>query len=121
MNLNVSNHITDKITHLLHKHAIHSYFDTVIAYACHTTQFKDMTKGEKLHQHIKTSGLTPSNAISIGDTVEEIEIARTLGMTSVAITGGDYAEDRLRAMKPDHVIHSLHDLNPILQERGFIK
>jgi len=42
-----------------------------------------------------------------------------LGMVSIALTGGVITEQRLRAAKPDHLIHSLHELKPILQERGF--
>ena len=79
-----------------------------------------MTKGEKLHQHLKSCGMKPTNAIIIGDAIEEIEIARDLGMTCVAITGGDYSESRLRAQNPDYVIHSLYELNTILAERGFM-
>ena len=55
----------------------------------------------------------------VGDSVEEIEIAREQGLISVAITGGCASEDRLRGEKPDYLIHSLHELKPILQERGF--
>ncbi|MGB9154348.1 MAG: HAD family hydrolase [Alphaproteobacteria bacterium] len=116
----VSNHITDEITHLLKQHNIDHHFDEVIAYISRGMQFRDMTKGQKLQDYIKANGLNGSNALIIGDTMEEIEIARELGMTSVAITGGVHAEHRLRAKEPDYVIHSLHELKPILQERGFI-
>ena len=119
-NLIVSNHLTNKIINLLHKHDIHPYFDEVIAYACANTQMKGKSKGEKLHQHIKETGLTAANAIIIGDTIEEIEIARKLGMASIAITGGDYAENRLREQNPDHLIHSLPELTRILEEREFV-
>jgi phosphoglycolate phosphatase len=119
-NLIVSNHITDKIMNALRKHEIHAYFDEVIAYACHKTQFKHVTKGEKLQRHIQDIGLNATNAIIIGDAIEEIEIARELGTISVAITGGECSESRLREKKPDHVIHSMHELNAILEERGFV-
>jgi phosphoglycolate phosphatase len=120
MNVIVSNHITDKIIRMLRQYDIHHHVDDVIAYACHNTQMKGSTKGEKLHHHLTATGLNPANAIIIGDTVEEIEIARELGMISVAITGGDYAESRLREKNPDYVIHSMHELNAILEERGFV-
>ena len=55
----------------------------------------------------------------IGDSVEEIHIAREQGLISVAITGGCVSEKRLRAEKPDYVIHALTELKPIMQERGF--
>lgn len=119
-NLIVSNHITGEITRILKQRNIDHHFDEVIAYISRGKQFRDMTKGEKLHEYIKANGLDGMNALIIGDTMEEIEIARALGMISVAITGGVHAEHRLRSKAPDHVIHSLHELRPILQERGFI-
>ena len=119
-NLIVSNHISDKIIKLLHKHDVHPYFDEIIAYACRNTQFKDVTKGDKLRQHMEANKLSGANALIIGDTTEEIQIARDSGMISVAITGGVHSETRLRDMKPDYVIHALTELGPILQEREFV-
>lgn len=116
----VSNHITGEIVRILKQRNIDHHFDEVIAYISRGKQFRDMTKGEKLQEYIKANGLNGTNALIVGDTMEEIEIARALGMISVSITGGVHAEHRLRAKSPDHVIHSLHELKPILQERGFI-
>ena len=56
----------------------------------------------------------------VGDSVEEIHIARDQGLISVAITGGCVSERRLRAEDPDYVIHTLHELKPIMLERGFV-
>jgi len=119
-NIIVSNHLVDQIARILKLRAIHHHFDEVLAYANRGTQFRDMTKGEKLHQYMGSKGLNPADAIIIGDTLEEIEIARAYGMISIAITGGIHSEQRLCALNPDHIVHSLHELTPILQERGFI-
>ena len=63
-------------------------------------------------------GARPQDTIIIGNTVEEIEIARSQGLISIAITGGCVSEKRLRARTgPHHIIHSLHELKPILEER----
>ena len=56
----------------------------------------------------------------VGDSIEEIHIAHEQDLISVAITGGCVSEERLRAGNPDYLIHSLHELKPILQERGFV-
>jgi phosphoglycolate phosphatase len=91
-----------------------------MGYASREIQFLDMTKGERLRRYIEAKNLDASNALIIGDTVEEIEIARELGMGCIAITGGVNSESRLREKSPDHIIHSLQELKPILQERGFM-
>ena len=119
-NLIVSNHIIPEIARLLASHNIAEYFEEVLAYPSRDMQFKNMTKGEKLHAYIKEKGLNASNAVIVGDTLEEIEIARELGMGSISITNGMISEKRLRELKPDHVIHALDEMTPILQERGFI-
>ncbi|MFY9287225.1 MAG: HAD family hydrolase [Alphaproteobacteria bacterium] len=117
----LSNHIIDPIKAQLKRLAIEHLFAEVLAYADRATQFKHMTKGEKLKQFMDERQLRPQHTMIVGDTIEEIFIARDHGLISVAITGGCVSEQRLREEKPDYVIHSLHELKPIMQERGFIR
>jgi phosphoglycolate phosphatase len=119
-NIILSNHISSQIVRLLKNHEIEDYFETVMAYISREKQHRDQTKGEKLRDYMTAKGMNGANALIVGDTLEEIEIARGLGMTSIAITGGVHSERRLRALNPDHVVHSLHEITPILQERGFV-
>lgn len=116
----LSNHIIDPIRAQLKRLDIEHLLDEVLAYADRATQFRDMTKGERLKNFMKTRAMTPASTIIVGDSVEEIEIAHEQGLIGVAITGGCVSEERLRAVKPDYVIHSLHELRPIMQERGFV-
>lgn len=115
----LSNHIVDPIRTQLRRLKVEHFFDEVLAYACRNTQFKDMTKGERLRRFMNHHGMAPRNTVIIGDSIEEIHIGRVQGLVTVAITGGCTAEERLRAESPDHVIHSLHELKTVLQERGF--
>lgn len=64
-----------------------------------------------------TRGYQPSNAFIIGDSKEEPDIGRALNITSIGITGGCITEKRLRHAKPDHVIHALLEVIPILEKR----
>jgi len=116
----LSNHIVEPIRTQLRRLEIEHFFTEVLAYATRETQFRDMTKGERLRLFMAEQGIAGSGSMIVGDSVEEIEIARAIGMISVAITGGGALEERLRAEKPDYVIHSLHELKPILLERGFV-
>lgn len=50
----------------------------------------------------------------IGDTVLDIQTARHLGATSVAITTGSHSREKLSAEKPDYLIDTFSELEKIL-------
>jgi phosphoglycolate phosphatase len=114
-----SNHIVDPIRIQLKRLGIDAHFPEVIAFESRALQFQGLTKGERLKNYLTERKADPKNVIIIGDSVEEIEIGRMQGLASVALTGGTVSEARLKTAKPDHLIHSLHELKPILEERGF--
>ncbi len=116
----LSNHIVEPIRTQLRRLEIEHFFAEVLAYANRTTQFRDMTKGERLRRFRAEHGWSDHSAIIVGDSVEEIDIAREQDMVAVAITGGCVSEERLRDARPDYVIHSLHELQPILEKEGFV-
>jgi phosphoglycolate phosphatase len=117
----LSNHVIDPIRTQLRRLKIEHFFTDVLAYADRAAQrHRHMSKGDKLKHMRVAEGLEPDPMIVVGDSVEEIEIAREQNLISVAITGGCVSEERLRATKPDYIIHSLHELKPIMQERGFV-
>ncbi len=115
----LSNHLVDPIRTQLRRLAIDHLFDEVLAYADIATQFVDMSKGERLRRYMAAGNHASQDAVIVGDSVEEIRIAREQGMISVAITGGCGDESCLRRENPDHVIHSLRELPAILKKRGF--
>lgn len=118
----LSNHLVDPIRMQLKRLGIENFFEEVLAYGDRAAQqARHMTKGEQLRQFMEGQDINGGNTIIIGDSVEEIEIAEEQGLISVAITGGCVSEERLREANPDYVIHSLHELKPIMQERGFIQ
>ncbi|PIS05447.1 MAG: hypothetical protein COT81_00935 [Candidatus Buchananbacteria bacterium CG10_big_fil_rev_8_21_14_0_10_42_9] len=53
--------------------------------------------------------------ILIGDAPEDIQIGQSLGIKTVGITGGYYSSARVKAAKPDYLIHRLEDLRRILR------
>ncbi len=119
-NVIVSNHIADQIVRVLKLREIHHYFDEVLAYADRKIQFRGTTKKERLQLYAKQNNVALSDSIIVGDTVEEIEIGREIGLRSISITGGLTSEERLHAAKPDHLVHSLDDLCAILRKRRFL-
>jgi phosphoglycolate phosphatase len=119
-NVILSNHITPQIVRLLKRHDIHHFFDDVLGFTSREMQFREKNKDERIGDYIAARGLNPENALAIGDSAEEIALARRRSMASVAITGGLTSEERLRDAKPDYVVHSLLELEPILEERRFV-
>ena len=115
----LSNHLVDPIRVQLRRLKIDHLFTDVLAYANRATQFRDMTKGERLRRYRTDHKFDTAQTIIVGDSVEEIDIAHAQGLISVAITGGCVSETRLRAAKPDYIIHALPELKAIMQERGF--
>ena len=84
----LSNHIVEPIKMQLRRLEIEHLLAEVLAYADRATQFRDMTKGERLRRFMEKGHIVPRNTMIVGDSIEEIEIARDLGLISVAITGG---------------------------------
>ena len=73
---------------------------------------------EGLKDYLKTN---PAHAgIIVGDTEEEIDIGRELGLVTVAITDGACSTSRLRAMKPHFLVGAL-DHVPAIAQRVFGK
>jgi phosphoglycolate phosphatase len=116
----LSNHLVGSIMGHLNRLGIAADFGAVMANEDRITQIGAMTKGEKLRHYLGENNLSPENGIIIGDTPEETHIARELGLGSAAITGGYASQRRLETVSPDYLIHSLHELKPVLENRGLV-
>ncbi|MCB1782826.1 MAG: HAD family hydrolase [Alphaproteobacteria bacterium] len=111
----LSNYLTHKITPHLERLKLGHYFSFISANNCDGTTILSATnKLERLSDFMLTRGYHPGNAFIIGDSREEPDIARHLGLISIGITGGCISESRLRAAKPDHVVGSLRDVPGVL-------
>lgn len=115
----LSNHLEQPIKTQLERLAIDQHFQHVLAYADRASQFKHETKGQRLGRFMAEHGLRGDDCIIIGDTAEEVHIARAHGMTSVAISGGFFNLHRLEAEQPHHLVHGLDEFHQILHQRGW--
>ncbi len=113
----LSNYITSKIEHHLKRLKIDHYFSYISANNCDGTSILSATsKLERLSGFMIKRGYHPDNAFIIGDSKEEPDIGRHLGITSIALTGGCISKRRLRKARPDYIIHSLNEAKAILQK-----
>lgn len=104
----LSNYITERIEEHLERLKIDHFFSHVSAHDCDgTTILKSTTKVLRLRDYMTTNGYDPDHVVIIGDTMEEPEIGRELGITSVGITGGYITEKRLREARPDYIVDRL--------------
>ena len=117
----VSNHIVVPLQSQLRRLGVDNYITDVLAFESRATQYKSMSKGERLRLYMHRYNLNPSSTFIIGDMPVETNIARNLGLTSISITGGFVSAARLEAARPDYTINNHYELLPILQRHGFFR
>jgi HAD superfamily hydrolase (TIGR01509 family) len=59
--------------------------------------------------------LTPSECVYVGDTPEDLAMAKAVGMRAIAVMGPVPVEKRLRAAKPEFLLEKLTDLPQLLR------
>ena len=111
-----SNHIDEPIKKQLRRLNIEEYFSAVLANSKLDSSLKGRNKQEKLREYIQSNNLLPNETLIIGDTVEELEIGKELGVITVAITHGFCSTSRLKAAKPDYLINSLREVVNIIKD-----
>lgn len=107
----LSNYITEKIEAHLDRLNLHQYFVDVNAHSCDgTTILQSTTKVLRLREWMDLHGFDPAQTSIIGDSMEEPEIGRALGLKSYGITDGGISRARLKAAKPDVIVHTLPEV-----------
>lgn len=114
----LSNHLQENLMISLKRFGITEFFDDISGNEQYDAAFiTKMNKQERLESYMREYDISPNKAFIIGDSHEEQEIARHLGLSSFSITGGYYAEDRLKRGNPDYLVHSLEDVVDILSKK----
>jgi len=111
-----SNHFKGPIETQCARLHISPFFQEVLASKDLDEQLQAPPKKERLLRYMERNKISPSRAILIGDTEEEVSVAREFGATSIAITGGWATAERLAACHPDHTIDSLSEIPAIGRE-----
>jgi len=57
----------------------------------------------------------PEDCVYVGDTAEDIEMARRAGVRPIGVLGPFPTAERIRAARPDTILHSIRDLPRYLQ------
>lgn len=113
-----SNHLDEPIKKQLKRLNIEKYFSKVLANTHPEAAFHSRAKEEKLKSFVKAKNLSAKEVLIVGDTVEEIEIGKTLGSYTVAVTHGYCSAFRLKKARPDFLISNLKEVISIVKERN---
>jgi len=112
----ISNHTVKGIEFQLKRLGIKKYILDILANSSQNASFKRRNKLEKLKDYLKVHKYKKNEILIIGDSPEEVEIGKALGIKTVAITHGYYSTARLKAAKPDFLISNLGELKTIVEE-----
>lgn len=112
----LSNYRTEKINAHLKRLGIAHYFQYVSAHDCDgTTILQSTTKAERLSDYMVKRAYKPADTYIIGDSMEEPDIGRKLGLTSIGITDGYITRARLKAAAPDYIISHLSEIQGLIE------
>ena len=112
----LSNHTVSGIEKHFDRLKIKKYISGIIANQDLDASIIGRNKGEKLKIYLKKRKLKKEEVMIIGDSPEEVEIGKQIGIKTVAITNGYYSTNRLVKSKPDYLISNLEALIKIIRK-----
>jgi phosphoglycolate phosphatase-like HAD superfamily hydrolase len=100
----LSNHLQQPLQERVVHMGLDHHFEAILGTQHYATIARKMDKQERLEAYMAEHGYDARHSLIIGDTHEEAELARNLGMTGISITGGLFSRQRLEACQPDYII-----------------
>ncbi len=110
----LSNHTVKGISFQLRRLKLDKYIDQILANSELDTSMIKRNKHEKLQNYMRKNHYNRNEILIVGDSPEESEIAKNLGIKSALITYGYYSIARLKSSKPNHIINNLKELKKII-------
>lgn len=110
----LSNHRQEHLERDVRRFGIEHYFEEISGNANKATLVSGLSKRGRLEDYMGKNGYAPEKTFIIGDSHEEPELARQLGILGISISGGLLSPRRLEHYKKDYVIDSLTELPAIL-------
>lgn len=112
----LSNHLQDRLDADIARLGLRTYMKTVSGNAERSTITKGLSKQIRLEAYMKEHGFAAEKTFIIGDSHEEAELAKRLGILGIAITGGLISRTRLEKIGADHIVDRLAEVRPILEK-----
>ena len=112
----LSNHLQQCLDADVARLGITPYMKSVSGNLEKATITQGLSKQIRIEAYMEEHGFTPDRAFIIGDSHEEPELAKRLGMLGISIAGGLLSASRLEKYKADYIIQKLHEVRPILEK-----
>ncbi|PZQ45863.1 MAG: hypothetical protein DI551_06245 [Micavibrio aeruginosavorus] len=113
----LSNHLQERLDKDVERLGFTSYMQHVSGNREAATITQGLSKQIRLEAYMKEHGFTADKAFIIGDSHEEPELAKRMGLLGISIAGGLLSPARLEKYKADHIVKTLHEVRPILENR----
>ncbi len=111
----VSNHLQVRIEKYLNEKDLNHYFERVIARGeADGSVLHEQFKEKVIAEYIKENDFSKKDVLMIGDSFEEIDVARSLGLFVASIAGGFVAKERLEVKEPDFLINEISEIKSII-------
>lgn len=91
-------------------------FDLFAARVCSGDTLRKKPHPEPLRLALRHLELKPRSCIYVGDSPEDLEMARRAGVRAVAVLGPFPTEERLRAAEPEFLLKSITELPALLAQ-----
>ncbi len=112
----LSNHLQDNLNADVERLGITPYMKHISGNPERATITQGLSKQIRLEAYMKEHGFAPENTLIIGDSHEEPELAKRLGLLGISIAGGLLSPARLEKYKADYIIQKLHEVRPLLEK-----
>lgn len=112
----LSNHLASELTADVARLGIAPYMNHISGNEKNATISRGLSKQLRLAEYMEVNGFTPEKTFIIGDSHEEPDVARHLGLLGISITGGLMNAERLAHAAPDHIVDCLTEVRPILEK-----
>lgn len=113
----LSNHLQEHLDGDVERLGVTPYMKHVSGNLTKATITQGLSKQIRLEAYMKEHGFDPAKTFIIGDSHEEPELAKRLGIIGISIAGGLLSAARLEKYKADYIIQKLAEVRPILEDR----
>src|SRR3989344_5678990 len=111
----ISNHTIEGVNFQKERLGLQKYFSNVFARDAKGS-WASRSKLERLQKFLGQRSFLPKEIVIIGDSPEEVEVGKHLGIHTIAITGGFCSARRLKDARPDYLIHNLTEMIEVVKK-----
>lgn len=111
----LSNHLQDNLHADVARLGVTPYMKGISGNELRATITQGLSKQIRLEAYMEEHGFTPEKTFIIGDSHEEPELAKRLGLLGISIAGGLLSAARLEKYKADYIVQKLTEVRPLLE------